>query len=373
MRASASFIMQRNHTLDVLRGVLAWAVVMVHVAWVSGIQGQTQHNIGVMAVEGFIILTGYVITQLILIKREKYGTFIFRRFMGLFPIFVVCLLISLAVRPLTLGAIPGPDQPLLEANENHFFWQHIVAHLTMLHGIIPSQWLPTSQIAFLVPAWSISLEFQLYLVAPLLIWWLSRSGLRGALYVVVPSLIFILAPVSSRVSYIWSGAGGFLPQKFIFFLAGALIYLFSTKGPQKTMVYQYWSWFIRLGEVSYSTYLVHYPVLSVVTRFVPRDWSRWEKAVVIATVSTPVILLLSFFLYRYIEKPGIALGKRLSSCILPLRTDLPSHLSAPLPPSDDTPKPSSADRYRTRRPLGSAYCPRRISFSPTRRLSDAGD
>ena len=190
--------MNRNHTLDIMRGFLSWTVVMVHVAWVSGIQGQAQHDIGVMAVEGFIVLSGFVITQLILTKRETYGTFIFRRFMRLFPIFAVCILISLAVRPITLGAIQSPSQPILEASENKFFWEHILAHLTMLHGIMPSRWLPMSQYAFLVPAWSISLEFQLYLVAPLLIWWLSRSGLRGTLFVLIPSALCLFHPVASR-------------------------------------------------------------------------------------------------------------------------------------------------------------------------------
>ena len=65
---------------------------MVHVAWVSGIQGSTQDSTGKAAVEGFIVLSGYVITQLILTKRESYRTFITRRFMRLFPVFFVCLL-----------------------------------------------------------------------------------------------------------------------------------------------------------------------------------------------------------------------------------------------------------------------------------------
>jgi|SRR5580693_2750242 peptidoglycan/LPS O-acetylase OafA/YrhL len=320
--------MNRNHTLDVLRGFLSWTVVMVHVAWVSGIQGQTQHDIGVMAVEGFIVLSGFVITQLILTKRETYGTFILRRFMRLFPIFAVCIVISLAVRPITLGAIQSPSQPILEASENRFFWEHILAHLTMLHGIIPSRWLPMSQYAFLVPAWSISLEFQLYLVAPLLIWWLSRSGLRGTLFVLISSALCLFNPVSLRIGQIWAGSGAFLPQKFVFFLIGSLIYLFSTKGPHKTTVYQYWPWFVRLGEVSYSTYLIHYPVLAVVTRFVPRDWSHIEKGVVTFAVSAPIIFILSVILYRYVERPGIELGKRLSRGVEFRPTAQPSGVAA---------------------------------------------
>jgi peptidoglycan/LPS O-acetylase OafA/YrhL len=320
--------MNRNHTLDVMRAFLSWTVVIVHIAWVIGVQGQTQHDVGVMAVEGFVVLSGFVITQLILTKRETYGTFIFRRFMRLFPIFAVCILISLAVRPITLGAIQSASQPILEASENKFFWEHLLAHLTMLHGIIPSRWLPMGQYAFLVPAWSISLEFQLYLVAPLLIWWLSRSGLRGTLFVLTISALCLFPPVSSRISDIWPGSGAFLLQKFIFFLVGSLIYLFSTKGPYKTTVYQYWPWFVRLGEVSYSTYLIHYPVLAVITRFVPRDWSLIKKGALTFAVSVPIIYVLSIILYRYVEQPGIELGKRLSRGVKSRTTAQPAGVPA---------------------------------------------
>src|SRR6202011_3821928 len=50
------------------------------------------------------------------------------------------------------------------------------------------------------------------------------------------------------------------------------------------------------------------------------------------------------------------------AAILLLRTDLQSHQSAPLPPSDDTPKPSNTDRYRTRRPLGSVHVQEGLHF-----------
>ena len=314
--------MNRNYTLDVLRGVLAWTVVFVHVAWVSGIQGATQHQIGVLAVEGFIILSGYVITQLILTKRETYGRFIFRRFMRLFPVFAVCLAVSLAVRPLTLGVIQSPSQLILEADETRFWWEHILVHLTMLHGIMPSAWLPSSQFAFLPPAWSISLEFQLYLVAPLLVWWLSRSGLRGMLLVLGLSALCVMSPIYWRIENIWQGPGGFLPEKFIFFLLGSLIYLFSTKGPNRTVLYRYPAWAVSAGEISYSTYLIHYPVLALVTRFIPRDWSRIEKVAVIFSAAVPIVLVLSLLLYRYIEVPGIKLGKRLIGKSQPLHPAL---------------------------------------------------
>jgi peptidoglycan/LPS O-acetylase OafA/YrhL len=76
--------LNRNQTLDVSRGFLSWIVVVVHVVWLAGYHGLIQHNAGVYAVDGFIILSGFVIAQLLVTKNEPYGLYIFRRFMRLF-------------------------------------------------------------------------------------------------------------------------------------------------------------------------------------------------------------------------------------------------------------------------------------------------
>jgi peptidoglycan/LPS O-acetylase OafA/YrhL len=309
----------RNHTIDVMRAFLSWVVVVVHVLWMAGIQGETDQQMGASAVAGFIILSGFVITQLLVTKRETYGVFVFRRFMRLFPAFAICLAFALLIRPLTVGTIQSATNPLIEASENQFFWWHLATHACLMHGLIPAIWLPRGEFAFLIPGWSISLEFQLYLVAPLLLWWLARSGAKGLLLVLMPSALLILPPIASKVAMIWSASGAFLPQRFIFFLIGALIYFFSTGGPYRPAMYRYWPGLVRLGEVSYSTYLVHYPVLALVNRFVPVHWSTIEKVAVLFTLGAPIILVSSFLLYRYVEQPGIKLGRYLSRDVKNLR------------------------------------------------------
>ena len=61
---------------------------------------------------------------------------------------------------------------------------HIPLHLTLLHGVVPEKLLPSSATAFLGPAWSLSLEWQFYLIAPL--WFglaVSNSGWKRFLMV----------------------------------------------------------------------------------------------------------------------------------------------------------------------------------------------
>ena len=141
--------LNRNQTLDVARGFLSWIVVTVHVVWLAGYHGSLQHNAGNYAVNGFVILSGFVITQLLVTKNEPYGFFIFRRFMRLFPAFIVCFAIALLVRPFTSGT--APSELIREASESRFFWWHLGAHASLIHGLVPTAWLPLSQLAFLPP------------------------------------------------------------------------------------------------------------------------------------------------------------------------------------------------------------------------------
>jgi peptidoglycan/LPS O-acetylase OafA/YrhL len=301
--------LNRNQTLDVIRGFLSWAVVAVHVAFLTGIAYNIQHNVGIWAVEGFIVLSGFVITQLLVTKREPYAKFIFRRFMRLFPAFAACLALALLVRPFTLGTmIPTPYQIKLDASENHFFWWHLATHVILIHGLIPANWLPLSSLAFLPPAWSISLEFQLYLIAPFAVWWIVRFGFKGLAFLVLVSALIFVPQIQQKIDHIWTPTGAFLPQKLFFFLAGMTMYfLFQGRGKR----IRYWPILVHLGNVSYSTYLVHWPVLAYLNIFLPSAWSRMERAEALLAMGAPITLLCSLLLYRFVEQPGIALGRHL--------------------------------------------------------------
>jgi peptidoglycan/LPS O-acetylase OafA/YrhL len=312
----------RNQTIDVTRGFLSWVVVAVHVVWFAGYHGGLQEKIGIFAVDGFVVLSGFVITQLLVTKKEPYGLFIFRRFMRLFPAFAVCIAIALLLRPVTLGRVP--NELVREASEGRFFWWHLGAHVSLLHGLIPSAWLPESQFAFLPPGWSISLEYQLYLVAPFVLCYLCRFGLKGFAFLAIASVIMVVPQVAWRVSYVWSSAGAFFPQRFLFFLIGVTIYLFRD-GFGKSI--SYWHGFVRLGEVSYSTYLVHYPIIAFLNAYIPDEWSKMERAAVLWVAAAPITLACSLLLYRFVEKPGIALGRNLTKRTPKIETESPSSSS----------------------------------------------
>ena len=82
--------------LEGLRGMLAWWVVASHLLYFSGFyDGKAGGVIGLLtrgheAVDGFVILSGFVIFLLLDRGRDRYGVFIFRRFFRLFPVFLIC-------------------------------------------------------------------------------------------------------------------------------------------------------------------------------------------------------------------------------------------------------------------------------------------
>jgi peptidoglycan/LPS O-acetylase OafA/YrhL len=309
---------ERNLSLDIIRGLLSWIVVCVHVAWLSGFRGPIQIWVGSVAVDCFMILSGFVMTQLLLSNNQPYGKYIIRRFMRLMPAFAVCILITFLLRGLTYGHVP--EEVGREISETKYLWWHLGAHALMLHGAVPRAILPFSHFALLVPGWSISLEFQFYLVLPFVLLFLKKFRFRGYLLLAFVSLSLFHHSIADFLNHHWEGTGAFLPQRFGFFLIGITFYIFPM-APEifeakpvtwPTLKLPRWAPMIHLGTISYSTYLVHYPILSAIGACLPSAWSRAEKAIPMVFFGFPIILGMSVLLFRLVEKPGVELGKRLT-------------------------------------------------------------
>lgn len=131
---------------DGLRGALASWVFAFHAIAIAGLWAKLPPTLGALldggqAVNVFIILSGFVITSMLLHARETYGVFIIRRFLRLWPTFAVCILAALAMQ--ALGLMPVRGEPLVA---------HILVHATMLHSAIPEWLLPGSPGAILCGA-----------------------------------------------------------------------------------------------------------------------------------------------------------------------------------------------------------------------------
>jgi peptidoglycan/LPS O-acetylase OafA/YrhL len=355
---------------------MAWWVVFGHAIHLAGAPtwlSQKVTNIlvqGDVAVNVFIILSGFVITHLLLTKHERYLPYITRRFFRVFPVYVFCLILALvSIEAYKFAYIELPYaehasmrlERIMETNAN-FGW-HLAAHLTMLHGVIPNNVMPYAGTSILAPAWSLSLEWQFYLLAPLLVGLMSRRLRSYIVVCMVLAFIYVVAKIFLDQYYQYSE---FIAIALPFFVLGIssrlvlnhfnawtaiglllMIFAASFKWKIESLIWLVWCFFMlnecgafkekqmqvisffqrmiggnsvlsALGTWSYSTYLVHIPVFSVCvhflvgSQFLNEDPSRLN--VQLAVLGAIVLLApISWLMYKFIEKPGIRLGAKLAA------------------------------------------------------------
>ncbi len=366
--------MKHFRGIDGLRAWLAWIVVLSHIV----LHTAADQRIGALnaldslatnAVKVFIIISGFVITHLLLTRREPYLPYITRRFLRIYPVYLICLAAGVLATYAHFSAFAGHPwgawvpQPELITHElaslagEGFGW-NLLAHLTLFQGAIPNQLLDVSEYTFLGPAWSLSLEWQFYLVAPLVLYCLRTARGRGGV---------ALAMVLAFAVYQRGWLGDFIDPSFLpgagpYFAAGILTRLVLPKLPRLTAYpltalllaaalvlishdlfpFVFWFAFVAwmrlepsagpaaswlrwpdaafdsplarfLGARSYSTYLVHEPLIHAVVYFCIKSFGMGMWPTVLVTVSAvpALTLLASALLYRWVEAPGIAYGRRL--------------------------------------------------------------
>jgi len=163
---------------EALRGVLAIWVVIGHVATASAVHGRLIEAklYNFYAVTVFILLSGFAIAALIDKKPEGYGLYITRRALRIFPVYLFYLALSVLLADFALTTWLDAPSGVMQAARTRIaadtlaYWPwHLAAHLPALHGLVPPRLLPSTDYAFLGQAWSISLEWQYYLIAPFFI------------------------------------------------------------------------------------------------------------------------------------------------------------------------------------------------------------
>ena len=172
--------MERVNIFDSLRGYCAFWVVFVHVSELCNVQKSLKLGFlydGMIPVSIFFVLSGFVIAWLIEARRESYFIFLFRRYFRLAPVFVFLCVLFLFASDFILAELARVGDPqrseiverveIFNAGKENPLW-HLFLHATMLHGFFDSV-LPYSTKAFIPPGWSITVEWQFYLLAPFLV------------------------------------------------------------------------------------------------------------------------------------------------------------------------------------------------------------
>jgi peptidoglycan/LPS O-acetylase OafA/YrhL len=166
--------MKRLDSLDGVRGLLALYVLLSHMAPFAELPSWMQDTIshGGAAVDVFFVLSGLVITQSLLRADGHPVPFLVARLTRIFPVFLVVFAVAVAIAPLSCGFEhmpwigPGNAARTICAKSWPDDWlPEIAAHLTMTHGLFPDAVWPNVWVGLLGAAWSLSTEWQFYLLA----------------------------------------------------------------------------------------------------------------------------------------------------------------------------------------------------------------
>ena len=348
-RAVPSHPMTRRPRLlefDALRALLAWWVVCEHTYQPCGVVlREPLHDLlfAGHAVDVFMLLSGFVIFMLLDSAREPMWAFMIRRFFRLYPVYLPCALLGLTLWVATPHPVPAAGM--------------LAANLFLLQGAVPEFFCPHVATTILPPSWSISLEWQFYLLAPCLFYALrKRLGLALAIMLLSAGIgewlrrhqLFVYPSfLPLRLHLFLLGAATYFGWERVLSttrwhlarfapLAGLTVFLatrsvslaiwaffaFLTLGatPGDTEP-AHWlvrplraAWVQGLGQISYSTYLIHFPVIQICARVmgIPRSGQNpWLQFGILSLAVAPVTLVASLLLHYGIENPCIAFGRRL--------------------------------------------------------------
>ena len=382
--------MKRMQTLDGLRGVLAVYVMISHMAPFTAAPAWLLHPLshGMAAVDVFFILSGMVIPLSLEGSGYRAVPFLAARVRRIFPVFLAVFLVSMAIQPIRIdyAAMPwiAPDSLAwrMWADGWPSDWAgNIAAHLTMTHGLFPDGAWPHVYLGYLGAAWSLSTEWQFYLLMVLA----ARPGREWSLAWGLIALAALALAWTELAPEPWRFSRAFLPNKAHFFalgiasaamlrgtlsirvrrmrfaaiLAGTLAICLAG-GPGKLAAPVVWAlclgaqmraapWLtplsallrtrvlLWLGAISYCLYLVNEPVQKLLglglARLADGDGGLFTALGVPLATLLPVAG--AWWLHRTIEQPVLEYGKRHARTRGRDETDLPELHAALNSPSPD--------------------------------------
>lgn len=326
--------------------------------------------IGQLGVTLFFVLSGFLITYLLLVEKEelgevKFGAFYLRRVLRIWPLYYAVVLLSLFVLPHLSFFSPPSALPQLH--------EHFAAKVVLYALILPNvakELFPV--IAYLGQAWSIGVEEQFYIIWPVLIYF-SRHYLRNFLllagfmllackaswFLTTPQrhmlpinevtdfiknflfffriqcmaiggvfafLLFQNKPVMLRVLtarstqvVVWAGLalllvkGQYFPyinHELYSVLFGLMVFNLALTDTSiislRHPVLDY------LGRISYGLYMLHLIAITVVVKTVDLVWPSESVLRHVTTfgAAVAVSVVLAGLSYRYLEAPFLQLKKR---------------------------------------------------------------
>jgi len=350
----------RYETIDGLRGFLAIAVFIHHASiWHRFIQvgdweapvSNFYNQLGQTSVSLFFMITSFLFITKLLKTNESFNwsRFFISRVFRLAPLYYVSLLIIVFF-------VMVISHWQLNVELNTFVSQLLNWCIFTIIKMPNINDLPICNLMNAAVAWTLPYEWLFYFSLPLISIFILKNK-PSVVYIIISSIFVVgyfsihgfvfyhilsfmggalapflikYTPLKNRADNLFFSAliliclscilffnsSNDILCKFLIIIIFTLIALGNTMGgilKNSTLKF--------LGEVSYSTYLLHGIVVFTVFNFVfgmeeVKSFSPLTYCILIFSM-TPILVIISFIGFRYVEKPGIDMGKKIISRLIP--------------------------------------------------------
>ncbi|WP_413480777.1 acyltransferase family protein [Serratia proteamaculans] len=361
-----------SQELEGLRGLASLWVVLGHICILTSFHFPILSDPAI-GVDLFILLSGYLMAKNYVERKEKepwtdsstFRKFWLRRFFRIAPLYYVLLIFAIG-----FGNYFGEARDTIvhfynetQTNSSRYSdssFLNVFTHVTFMFGFLPSFSFNT-----VLPDWSIGLEMQFYFLFPFIMLAVMKLGFARACFAVIllcviakkllphyfasfpmPSMILIKLHLFIAGMFISEAIRGKRLKYAFFALAAAFISIYMqdsfnkirflaeigmilmmvvilwprVEGNRWSKMLRFPRWILTnkfsvlMGDVSYSVYLLHLLIVLPVIAFLLSNTQFAELSAVTRFIAASAIILpitygIAALLYRFIEKPGIQLGK----------------------------------------------------------------
>jgi peptidoglycan/LPS O-acetylase OafA/YrhL len=316
---------------------------------------------GHFAVSLFIVISGFCL-MLPVLKNNHFlmggpVRFIKKRAWRVLPPFYSAFFLSVGILLISLNVSTTGS---LSAFNSPISWEVFVTHLFLVHDLFGSTLIQNNG-----PLWSVGVEWQIYLLFPILLFgWRYLGALKTTIMVVFVTYILIftvrnttLFPIQyvalftfgmlaaeiaygdspkkwidpQKVYWIqislglfavvasvclslgWAKALNYISALDLLIGLSALCLLVAASQPKHTLIRRFLSsrLLVFIGSFSYSLYLIHYPLIELLSQYLFYPLRLGEKGLFLAYgfVGLPIILSLSYLFFLFTERPSTLKAK----------------------------------------------------------------
>jgi peptidoglycan/LPS O-acetylase OafA/YrhL len=354
-------------SLDIARGFAVSIVLLYHLFWYVSF-----FRLGWIGVDLFFVLSGFLITDILLRSRDNrnyFSKFFIKRILRIFPVYYLALIAFFFLSPL-LFSNKLPDSAFTYYNQNQiWYWLYMQNWLVIRKGL--------PQEPYLNHFWSLAIEEQFYILWPVVIYCIKRienlkklifllivfalllrifirifnseqiEGLYYNTFTRMDSLligsfisihvkqekliptIYIKIIILSFIALICTSIGiignvqpgnkvfSTIGYSIIAAFFGIIIYLLVTYENKLKALIKNGKTFSFLAKISYSLYVIHLPAYLITAYFLSSDQISFLQLIVkqkvsISIISLLITVLLSIVSFNIIEKPILSLKKYLN-------------------------------------------------------------